>query len=247
MTELRAEAASRLVERSDLNWCQYHSTPAVWSECCVSDSVAAAISLQIWPTISCGVGTRQCARLCCRGHRQRFVASARFDGTGKSRLQAGTAQPNSAGRPQPPRPEPPRPARAGPDRSQGRGRGMSSGGSGRGGAGSAAGEARQGSVKDMIQRLDGHRRDGDRRSSPSKRPRNDSDRDSMVSSSASIDDPAPGQPLTHQSLAAIMRTMSRQIRDDIADQFRVLREEISGMSDRIRSLEQHVDERDNYI
>ena len=124
---------------------------------------------------------------------------------------------------------------------------MSSGGGGRGGAGSAAREARQGSVKAMIQRLDGHGRDGGRHSSPSKRPRNDSDRGSTVSSSASIDDPAPGQPLTHQSLAAMMRTMSRQIRDDIADQFRVLREEISGMSDRIRSLEQHVDERDNYI
>ena len=150
-------------------------------------------------------------------------------GKGKARHQVDAPRPQSAGRGRPPRSEPrlaPWPARSEPDRIHGQGRGRSGGGRGRGGASSGAGEVRQGSVKDMIQRLDGHRRDSDRHASPSKRPRTDSCRDSSVSSSTSVAD-LSGQPLTERSLTALMRTMSRQIRDDIAAQFSALREELA--------------------
>lgn len=102
-------------------------------------------------------------------------------------------------------------------------------------------------MKEMICRLDGRRPDGERSVSPSKRPRSDTYRDSSVSSAASVDDPASDQPVTAQSIAALMRTMSQQIRDDIAAQFSSLREEIGEMNGRIRSLEQHMEDRDNYI
>lgn len=118
-------------------------------------------------------------------------------------------------------------------------------GGGRGGAGDRSVPARQGSVKDMIQRLDGTRAGSDRNRSPCKRPRSDPRRDSTSSSSST--DEASEQPLTEQTLRAVMKRMARQIRDDISTQFDSLRDEISKMGTRITDLERHVEERDNYI
>ena len=114
---------------------------------------------------------------------------------------------------------------------------------GHAGRGSTSVRGRQGSVKDMIDRLDGRSAVSDRHASPSKRQRSESGRRS--SSSATF--PSPERPLTEQSLAAMMSTMVDRIREDMAGQFTALREEIGRMNDRIHELERHVDQRDGYI
>ena len=146
----------------------------------------------------------------------------------------------SAGRSAPPaRPVPPRPGADG-------GRCPGAVGRDRGGSSGGTTEGRQGSVKDMIERLDTRRSGGKRTASPSKRPRSDSQHDS-ASSTSSEDDVAPGQPLTAETLRVMMQSMTRKIRDDIACQFASLKEEIGRMGVRITELEQHVEQRDNYI
>ena len=164
----------------------------------------------------------------------------------QAQSRVGSSQPRSADRSRPAGRQPGRPAQPGANGDLGPS--AAAGGAGGGRCGDSAGSAtdRQGSVKDMIERLDKSRRDGNRNVSPTKRPRRGS-RSESASSSASSAGLADGRPLTEQTLRSVMRSLTQQIRVDIAAQFESLREEIGRMGVRVTELEQHVERRDNYI
>ena len=119
-------------------------------------------------------------------------------------------------------------------------------GAGRGGASAGAEAGKQGSVRDMIKRLDASRGGGARSVSPTKRPRRNSPSGS-ASSGSTVSDSELDQPLTELTLRSVMQSMTQQIRGDIASEFAAIRDELGKMSSRIYELEKHVEQRDKFI
>lgn len=131
------------------------------------------------------------------------------------------------------------PAAGEPDR--GRSGGQRGAGAGRGGASDSE---RQGSVRDMIDRL-GSRLAPQRESSPSKKRR--VSRETSVESDSADLDCTSKRPVTEGMLNSIMTRMIKQIRSDLSAEFASLKEDINCLGSRIKELEKHVEERDGIL